>query len=77
MLKKLDFCDLGKGYIYGQVEDEKYIYIIPDKHYYHDLSLIVMVIYTRYKVVPVNKMMLKIRNLCDLGKSSIYGQGQN
>ena len=32
-----------------KVEDEKHIYIIPDKHSYHDLSLIVMVIYMRYK----------------------------
>ena len=46
-----------------KVDDEKHIYIISDKHSYHDISLIVMVIYMRYEVVPINKVMLKYMSL--------------
>ena len=43
MLKNVTFVTLGKDQFKVKVEDEKHIYIIPDKHSYHDLSSIVMV----------------------------------
>ena len=77
--KNQTFVTLGKDQftVKVKVEDEKHIYIIPDKYSSHDLRSIVMVIYLRHKVVPIKKMILQKLSLCDLGKRSIYGQGQN
>ena len=61
MLKKLSFVTLGKDQfkVNVKVKDEKHICIIPDKHSYHDLSSIVMVLWDMPTTkVPVNKMML-------------------
>ena len=50
---------LGNDQFKVKVEDEKHIYIIPDKHCYHDLISIAMVLWDRveYKVVPINKII--------------------
>ena len=64
------------------VEDKKHIYAIPNKHSYHDLSSIVMVLWnmlSSMKVVTVNDIMLKNLSLLwpwekvkNYGKKHIY-----